>query len=223
MHLTAIAAEPDDACPSEEALAGLGLDSRTGPDFHRISDHIERCEHCQRVLDRLSDASSDVRMAAVPPRLPALAGYEVESLLGRGGMGIVYRARAVDSGLRVAIKIVPCVDAADPGERRRRLREARMLARIPPHRNVVRLHHAWIEGNSVLIALELVTGGNLRDRLAGPMPPRRAAEVLRLTARGSRMPIGMACFISTSSHPISCSMESRRRPSPSSPTSGSRG
>lgn len=115
--------------------------------------------------------------------------FELETRLGGGGMGTVWRARDLVLHRMVAVKEVrpPDRDLAeyDPEGartlRERVLREARALARID-HPNVVTIHHIVDggEGTYPWIVMELVSGGSLADRLAqGPMPPTEAARIGR--------------------------------------------
>ncbi|MFF1302363.1 protein kinase [Streptomyces sp. NPDC058307] len=115
--------------------------------------------------------------------------FELETRLGGGGMGTVWRARDLVLHRMVAVKEVrpPDRDLAeyDPDSarmlRERVLREARALARID-HPNVVTIHHIVDGGKGTYpwIVMELVGGGSLADRLAqGPMPPAEAARIGR--------------------------------------------
>ncbi|MEU6375000.1 protein kinase [Streptomyces sp. NPDC046909] len=124
-----------------------------------------------------------------PERRVVDGRFELESRLGGGGMGTVWRARDLVLHRLVAVKEVrpPDRDLAeyDPDGarmlRERVLREARALARID-HPNVVTIHHIVDggEGTYPWLVMELVSGGSLADRLAkGPMPPAEAARVGR--------------------------------------------
>ncbi|MFF6783395.1 protein kinase [Streptomyces sp. NPDC012510] len=115
--------------------------------------------------------------------------FELQTRLGGGGMGTVWRARDLVLHRLVAVKEVrpPDRDLAeyDPDGaralRERVLREARALARID-HPNVVTIHHIVDGGDGTYpwIVMELVSGGSLADRLAqGPMPPAEAARIGR--------------------------------------------
>ncbi|MEI5522781.1 serine/threonine-protein kinase [Streptomyces brasiliscabiei] len=120
--------------------------------------------------------------------------FELETRLGGGGMGTVWRARDLVLHRLVAVKEVrpPDRDLAeyDPEGartlRERVLREARALARID-HPNVVTIHHIVDGGDGTYpwIVMELVSGGSLADRLAeGPMPPAEAARIGRQVLAG---------------------------------------
>ena len=115
--------------------------------------------------------------------------FELESRLGGGGMGTVWRARDLLLHRSVAVKEVrpadPDLAEYDPGTarmlRERVLREARALARVQ-HPNVVTIHHIVDggEGTYPWIVMEMVDGGSLADRLArGPMAPAEAARIGR--------------------------------------------
>ncbi|MEV6507343.1 serine/threonine-protein kinase [Streptomyces sp. NPDC051642] len=124
-----------------------------------------------------------------PDRRVVDGRFELESRLGGGGMGTVWRAQDLLLHRYVAVKEVrpPDIDLAeyDPAAaemlRQRVLREARALARVE-HPNVVTIHHIVDEGVGTYpwLVMELVQGGSLADRLArGPMAPAEAAQLGR--------------------------------------------
>ncbi|MFT3710698.1 MAG: serine/threonine-protein kinase [Archangium sp.] len=107
-----------------------------------------------------------------------LGGYALEKLLGSGGMGTVYEARAQD-GARVAVKVLAPLLAADPELRERFHREARALAAIS-HPGVVKLFAEGEERSFCWYAMELVSAPDLRTRLkSGPL----SHEEVRALAR----------------------------------------
>ncbi len=111
-------------------------------------------------------------------------GYEVTGELGRGGMGVVYRARQAALNRDVALKVVLGGGMASPLTRVRFLREAESLARLN-HPNVVQVYEVGEAGGTLYFAMELVEGGPLAERLAGePQAPRHAAEMAERLARG---------------------------------------
>jgi Tol biopolymer transport system component len=116
-----------------------------------------------------------------------LGGYDIEALLGEGGMGRVYRARDTRLGRHVALKLVPPELAVDPERRRRFEREARTLAALNhPHiAAIYGLEEAVFDGVPVqALVLELVDGATLADRLArtGKMPLAAALDLARQIA-----------------------------------------
>jgi serine/threonine protein kinase len=113
-----------------------------------------------------------------------LGVYEVIALIGRGGMGAVYRAHDPRLGRDVAIKVLPESLAADPERAARFEREARVLASLShPHIGAIYgveeatgPEHTTIKA----LVLELVSGPTLADRLAaGPLPLAEALQIAR--------------------------------------------
>src|SRR5688572_7079218 len=80
----------------------------------------------------------DDTLAPIPP-LPVVPGYELLGELGRGGMGVVYRARHVALSRLVALKLIATGQHAGPGERRRFKTEAEAAARLS-HPNIVQVY-----------------------------------------------------------------------------------
>ena len=105
---------------------------------------------------------------------PQLAGYRVGELLGRGGMGEVYRADDVRLGRTVALKVL----APGLGTEDGLLRESRLAAGLD-HPNVVPIFEAGDDGGRLFIAMRYVAGGDLRGllRREGRLAPARAIAV----------------------------------------------
>ncbi|MBA3728090.1 MAG: serine/threonine-protein kinase [Actinobacteria bacterium] len=119
------------------------------------------------------------------PRLnSALAGYRIESVLGRGGMGVVYGAIDEALGRRVALKILAPPLANDEAFRRRFVRESRMAAAID-HPNIVPIYEAGKAGGALYIAMRYVDGTDLGALIErdGPLSPERALDILEQVAR----------------------------------------
>jgi serine/threonine protein kinase len=109
----------------------------------------------------------------------------VEEQIGRGGMGIVFRARDPATGERAALKRLALFNGYDPDVLARFAREARAAQAIQ-HRNVVRLLDWGDDHGLPCIVFELVEGGSLADRVRreGPLPWREAAAIAAGVARG---------------------------------------
>jgi WD40 repeat protein len=121
--------------------------------------------------------------ATAPPAagLPQVPGYEVEAELGRGGMGVVYRARHLALKRIVALKML-AAGHGHPADRARFRAEAEAVARLQ-HPNVVQIHEVGEAAGRPFLALEYVAGGSLAERLAGqPLPPRDAARLVAALA-----------------------------------------
>src|SRR6516162_2104848 len=123
-------------------------------------------------------------LPTMPPEepLPQVPGYEVESVLGRGGMGVVYRARHLRLGRLVALKMTLAGTHAGPVERERFRREAEAVAALR-HPNLVQVYDAGDWAGRPYFTMELIEGGSLAQRLAGtPQPAREAAALLATLA-----------------------------------------
>jgi serine/threonine protein kinase len=125
--------------------------------------------------------------------LPAVdvPGYKVLGLLGRGGMGVVYKARDIRLNRLVALKMVLAGAHASPSHLARFKAEAETVARLA-HPNIVQIYDIGeaSSGPGVVhpfMALEYCPGGSLSERLDGtPVPPRPAAELVETLARAMR-------------------------------------
>jgi serine/threonine-protein kinase len=90
--------------------------------------------------------------------------YEIESELGRGGMGVVYLARDKVLGRAIALKALPPNFIRDDNLTTRFRQEARALAQMT-HANIVQVYDLVEEGDDLLIAMELVAGRNLAEHI----------------------------------------------------------
>ena len=133
---------------------------------------------------------ADVDVGATPAqsdRVGSLAGhtigpYRLQSLIGAGGMGEVYRARDTRLGRDVAIKILSQRFAAEPDRLARFEREARVLASLN-HPNIATIHGIEDGGGVRALVMELVEGRTLADRLMrGAIPAPEALAVARQLA-----------------------------------------
>ena len=106
-----------------------------------------------------------------------LGHYEIESLLGAGGMGEVYRARDTKLGRGVAVKVLPEAFANDSDRLPRFEREAKVLASLN-HPNIAALYGMEESGGIHFLAMELVEGETLAERLRrGPIPVEEAMKI----------------------------------------------
>jgi serine/threonine-protein kinase len=112
---------------------------------------------------------------------PAVAGYEVLGVLGRGSEGVVYKARQRALGRVVALKMVRGCDA---DQLRRIRRGAELLARLN-HPNIVQVYEVGVHEDLPFFALEYVAGGSLARWLTGqPLPAALVAALMEAVARG---------------------------------------
>jgi serine/threonine-protein kinase len=108
-----------------------------------------------------------------------LGSYLIESVIGRGGMSVVYRAKHARLGTSVALKVLAPELSSDDTFRERFLREAQMAAGID-HQNVIPIYDMGMHENSLYIVMRYVPGGDLKALLAssGPLEPERAISLL---------------------------------------------
>jgi ABC-type branched-subunit amino acid transport system substrate-binding protein len=113
----------------------------------------------------------------------SFAGYRVDSLIGRGGMGVVYRATDLSLERPVALKLVAPELAEDDRFRARFLREPRLAASLD-HPNVIPIYEAGEHDGQLYLAMRFVEGSDLKSLLAreGSMAPERALAVLAKVA-----------------------------------------
>lgn len=115
--------------------------------------------------------------------IPSIPGYEIVEMIGRGGMGVVYKARQLSLGRVVALKMILDGQQADPEQRSRFHREAEAVARLQ-HPNIVSIYEIGEHQGRPYIALEYVKGSSLDRMLAGqPQSPTSAAEMIMTLAR----------------------------------------
>jgi YD repeat-containing protein len=151
-------------------------------------DSPQLLDEVKRRLDALR--AVDVLIATTPTApptealVPSVPGYEILGELGRGGMGVVYKARQLNLNRIVALKMVLTGAHAGPDERARFRAEAEAVARLQ-HPNIVQIHETGEHDRLPFFALEYVEGGSLARRLNGkPLPARAAAQLVEALARG---------------------------------------
>jgi uncharacterized RDD family membrane protein YckC/tRNA A-37 threonylcarbamoyl transferase component Bud32 len=166
--------------------AALAADVESLLAEHDVLDEAGLLTHSSTgVATQTSDA--DPVMAAPPPRSLLAAGtvlgpYRIVRPLGRGGMGVVYEADEINSGRRVALKVLK-ERLHDPRERERFNREGRLAASLN-HPHCVFVFVASEVDGRLTIAMELMQG-TLADRVKaqGPLPPAEAVDaVLQLVS-----------------------------------------
>jgi WD40 repeat protein/serine/threonine protein kinase len=115
-----------------------------------------------------------------PPLVP---GYQIMHEVGRGGMGVVYKARHLNLNRTVALKMILSGAHAGPAERERFRREAEAVAALQ-NPNIVQIFDIGEANGHPYLALEFVDGGSLAQNLGGdPWDGKRAAELVEALAR----------------------------------------
>jgi serine/threonine-protein kinase len=184
---------PRASCPPSAELAAFQLGDLPDAELEEIADHVEVCAGCEaavRELDGLADPMiSTLRRAAgeagaVRPAAAAparIGDYEILGQLGRGGMGVVYKARHTRLRRVVALKMLLGGEFAHDDYRGRFRAEAEAVARLQ-HPNIVQIFDVgeWDAGGGRPVpyfTLEYIEGGTLAARSAGkPQRPDQAAQ-----------------------------------------------
>jgi serine/threonine protein kinase len=119
----------------------------------------------------------------VSAELPCVRGYDVEKILGRGGMGVVYQARQHGLNRRVALKMILAGSHSAPEQLARFRAEAEAVARLI-HPNIVQIYEIGEHDGCPYFSLEFVAGGSLAGRLSSaPQPARASASLVETLAR----------------------------------------
>ena len=162
----------------------------------RIEAHVDRCDRgCKEAIATLlrgdtlaadPEATRPVEAAGAPapePPAPSIPGYEILGELGRGGMGVVYKARQIGLNRLVALKMILAGPYASPDGLGRFRTEAAAVAALQ-HLNIVQIHEIGECAGAPYFTLEYVEGGTLAQKLGGaPQPAQQAAETAETLAR----------------------------------------
>ena len=130
-----------------------------------------------------------------------LASYEITALLGRGGMGEVFRGRDTKLKRDVAIKVLPEIFSRDRERVNRFVREAEVLASLN-HPNIGTIYDFQEAEGIRFLVLELVEGETLAERIQrGPIPADEALQIARPICKPWRRLTIRGSFIATSNQP----------------------
>jgi CHASE2 domain-containing sensor protein len=120
--------------------------------------------------------------ADAPTVADEIAGFRLEDVIGRGGMGVIFRAQQPGLDRTVAVKVIAPDHAADPRFRERFAREARLAAAID-HPNIVPVYATGEDGGRLYLVMRYVEGVNLAQRLRdGPLSHAATAEIVAQVA-----------------------------------------
>jgi serine/threonine-protein kinase len=126
---------------------------------------------------------ADSPQATVSARRPAIPGYEIVGELGRGGMGVVNKARQTQLGRMVALKMILSGGMAGKAELARFRTEAEAIACLQ-HANIVQIHEVGEREGRPFFSLEFCAGGSLEHKLNGrPLPAVEAARLVETLAQ----------------------------------------
>jgi eukaryotic-like serine/threonine-protein kinase len=195
-------------CPNAEVLFAYSLGKLPAGVFESVAGHLSRCTRCESFLEQHDGHDSlvttlrrhlggqkPVESTARGSRtvmdtrrgqrlaLPRRWGqYDLIEEVGRGGMGVVYKARQIPMNRLVAVKVAQTGPFADVSILTRLRTEVEAIARLR-HENIVCVHEFGEQDGCKYFSMEFVEGGNLADRLsAGRLSEREAAELIRVLA-----------------------------------------
>ncbi len=173
----------------------------------RAGENVEATEYLDRFPHRAQEileqfAVSEAMRETCPPTLPlveqsastlvgpgslaaadAIPGYQILGLLGRGAMGVVYKARELGLGRTVALKTLDATTSDRHNAIERLRAEAELIARLN-HPNIIQIHAVGEHHERPFLVLEYAERGNLEHSLAiGPLAPLAAAQLVETLAR----------------------------------------
>lgn len=187
-----------DRCPTPHQLEQLSARTLGPAEQVAVGTHVQGCTPCQQALNSLSPYRPTEQWQALPdpgtvlptdPDLPEELRqhprYRVLGVLGRGGMGTVYKAEHRLLERAVVLKVIRPDLVANAHAVQRFQREARLAARLT-HPNVVTVYEAEQVGSTQLLVMEFIEGVNLAELVAerGLLPVAEACELIRQAAIG---------------------------------------
>jgi serine/threonine protein kinase/tetratricopeptide (TPR) repeat protein len=175
-----------EGCPACQDWLSRRLDGPTLPRLpppHLPPDFLRRLQRRPLVLGLRAVVGPGQGRGVSVFAPPAVPGYTIERELGRGGMGVVYRARHERLRRVVALKVLLASGHASATDRARFRAEAEAVARLS-HPHIVQVYDVGEHDGQPYLALEHVAGESLAKHLAGrPLPPHAAAELVEALAR----------------------------------------
>jgi WD40 repeat protein/tRNA A-37 threonylcarbamoyl transferase component Bud32 len=189
-HLARYPELVDDRAAVVELIAAEFELRRRGEPELTLGDYMRRFpSYRAEVREQVARASITInrvpsRRAERRPRaFPEIAGYEILGELGRGGMGVVYKARQIRLNRLVALKMILAGDHAGTEAAVRFLAEAEAVARLH-HPHIVQIYAFGDQDGRPYFEMEYVPAGSLADRLDGtPWPAGDAARLVEVLAR----------------------------------------
>ncbi|MBI2060513.1 MAG: protein kinase [Nitrospirae bacterium] len=156
-------------------------------DLYREAGQTEKARQCDLKAGRIPPPAAGPAAAAIPqpkPK-PVVSRYQKNEILGRGGMGVVYRALDKILNRTVALKVLADDLKKDPEAIEQLMREARAAAALN-HPNVVTIYDAGRENEQYFIVMEYVEGTLLKSLIkrTGPLNVQECLPILRQLCQG---------------------------------------
>jgi len=168
---------PPDAVPLDSPTREFTFSSLAAtPDANDVTNGFDHGS-----VVPFGEGGDDGTVEYTPP--PLVPGYEILHEVGRGGMGVVYKAKQISLNRPVALKMILAGSHAGPRERERFRREAEAVATLQ-NQHIVQIFEIGEASGHLYLALEYVDGGSLAQHLRGvPWSAKDAAELVELLAR----------------------------------------
>ncbi|MBV8755976.1 MAG: protein kinase [Deltaproteobacteria bacterium] len=160
------------SCPPADKLLEFAAGALPDDQAATLEKHIDECTECRGALSNLARGDAP----------PSFGRYRIDTVLGSGGMGIVYRAWDPQLARPVAIKVVRR-GGEDTQGRARLVREAQALARLS-HPNVCHVYDVGTDADEVWVAMELIDGVSLRQWVDQTRTREQIMDVLLGAANG---------------------------------------
>jgi eukaryotic-like serine/threonine-protein kinase len=167
---------PEDVCADHPELLA------------EVRDRLARLRAIESQVEAIFPTPARTRSRAYGPqvilsgRLPQIPGHHVEAVIGRGGMGVVYRAKHATLGRTVAVKMVLMGAYAPAKDLQSLLREAEAVATLQ-HPNIVQVYEVGELDGLPYFTMEYVEGGTLASKLSGsPQGARASASLAAILA-----------------------------------------
>jgi serine/threonine protein kinase len=178
-----------DGCPSDRSFWRFVQGGLTAEEAGYIEAHIDACESCMaavaaaaRELQQGGSTADEAPRVAEPPALPKSIGrYQIDSVIGQGGMGVVYCAVEAGTGRRVALKTVRPLKV----EALAALRQEIASLRRTRHPGVVEILEDGVSDGEPWYAMELLEGETLSDRHRSTWGSDSVDQMTALTGEGS--------------------------------------
>jgi WD40 repeat protein len=181
----ALADDPELTLTLVYAEALLRGATGSSPDLSEYRARFPALADRLALVFQLDAALDDAPAAGDPPAEPTddlVPGYELLGEVGRGGMGVVYKARDRRLNRTVALKLVPVGVLTSPERVARFRQEAELAARVS-HPNIVQVFEAGEATGHAYLAMEFVDGPSLAQSVAGtPQPPGHSAALVETLA-----------------------------------------
>ncbi len=148
-----------------------------------LRDFFANRDQMDRLAQPFGDSEARTRFIAPPETIRYFGDYEVLEEIGRGGMGVIYKAKQKSLDRVVALKMMMDGRLQSPQDVQRFQVEAEAAAGLD-HPNIVPIYEVGEHDSRHYFSMKFVEGGSLSQRIAGkPVPPREAARLIEAVAR----------------------------------------